>query len=603
MRVNANALYSALLSDLSREIDVQLPSWAPRSKPRHVACYALRDSLLKKFNSEDKPSRIATDAALEKFRAVNKRCANWVIPYEHSIDELLIGELKNSLHNFWYHKEVPCVSSFNQLFHSGRAGPGSSVAARDSDFYTKMFDSPLTATSETLHFVWERMCTTLPLWSEASMLRKRSWNSSVVASSNYSFVNKTTTMARGICTEPAVNMWFQLGFGECLNRRLKSVYNYDPALQPDRNRVMTRRASIDGSFSTIDLESASDSMGLNVLKEILPVDFYNWLCLLRSPRTTLPNGEIVELAMVSTMGNGFTFPLQTLLFHSVVVSAYKLLGIPLDKGYADSDTCKDPFAVRRNFSCFGDDIIVDSSATRLVLRGLYLLGFVVNKDKTFVEGPFRESCGADYINGVNVRGVYIKSLNTQQDVCVAINTLNRWTAKTGVSLTNSVHVLLAGIHQPHRRLVPPEEDDAAGIHVPVRWLSMLNRPMTPFFLDKKGLRHPCTFVCVRPYTAWVPNSLELVCGEGNLSCNDENAKARNYNPPGLMLAALAGYIRGGRMLLRQRRVTYSTKPRTTPSWGWTRPRPLEYHIGYSGDRLFDLACDRNLSVSGLDGGG
>lgn len=539
MRVNADALFSALLSDLSTEIDPHVSQWGPDSTPKQVACYQLRASLLKKFTREGKPSKEACAAAMEKFLAVNERCGSWSIPYEFSIDELLIGEVKLALHEFWYYPE-PCVSSFNQLFHCGRAGPGASVKARAPDFYTKMFDSPLSATGD-LHFVWERLCEQVPLWAEASRQQRWSRSSIVVESSNYSFVNKTTTIARGICTEPSVNMWFQLGFGECLNRRLGKVYGYDPALQPDRNRVMARRGSFDGSLSTIDLESASDSMSLHILEEILPADFFRWLTLLRCRRTTTPQGKLVELNMVSTMGNGFTFPLQTLLFHSVVKSAYRLLGIPLNRGRLDVEGQNDPFAVSRNFSVFGDDIIVDTRAVRLVLRGLYLLGFKVNEDKTFVEGPFRESCGADYVNGVNVRGVYIKSLNTQQDVFVAINTLNRWSAKTGVSLPETLDVLLRSVPYPHSRLTPPDEDDAAGIHVPVSIASSYN-PLVRKDYGKHDRRN--THVNIRPYKASVPVLRYMEIKDGFIRVDVEGAQPRNYNPSGLMLAGLAGYIRG-----------------------------------------------------------
>ncbi|DAD52404.1 RNA-directed RNA polymerase [ssRNA phage SRR5466725_4] len=586
MRVNATALSKALLSDLQDEIDVQLPSWAPDSTPRQVACYALRDSLLKKFNEADKPSDSACAAALEKFHAVNKRCGDWINLCESSLDEMLVEGVRDALYSFWFkNHDTPLVSSINELFVNGRAGPGSSVKARDSDFYTKMFDSSLTGTGD-LPYCWGRLVCISEVWREAELLRQSLHGTTVVESSNYSFVNKTTKIARGICTEPSINMWFQLGLGGFIEHRLKTVFGIDLGSQPYVNSVMARRGSLGDGFDTIDLESASDSIALNMLEDVLPRDFLRWLKLLRCKSTILPNKEVVQLNMVSTMGNGFTFPLETLIFSCIVQSVYRSLDIPM-KGKGE--------ATSRNFAVFGDDIIVDSRATRRVLRLLHLLGFVVNADKTFVEGQFRESCGADYVSGVNVRGVYVKSLKTEQDLCVAINVLNRWTAKTGVSLTNTVSVLLNGIRNPTSRCVPPDEDDASGIHIPecmVRTLvgTVRGRGKVPLYRANHG--------GLRSYDAFVPRSWEFLILGGVCWTFKEQVR-RNYNPSGLLIAFLSGNIRGCRVSLRQRVIRYTSKRRWTPRWGYLSPRPLEGLYGPNGSRQFVDACTLNLVSSGF----
>lgn len=593
MRVNANALLSALSSDLSKFIDPQCSSWGPDSDDVQVACYALKSSLLKKFTANGRPSHEACARARDLFESMNKRCRDWVIPYEFSIDEQLIGGIKAALHDFWFCPE-PCVTSFNQLFIKGWTGKGMSLLSRGEDLYTKLFDSPLTATGD-LHYVWERVSSVHPLWAEASRLRQRRYPQRVVESSNYSFVNKTTTIARGTCTEPTVNMWFQLGMGACIDERLGKVFNYQNDTQPFWNRVMARRGSIDGSVCTIDLKSASDLNALHILEEVCPRDMVTWLKLLRCGRTTFPTGESAVLNMVSTMGNGYTFSLMTLLFYSVVKSAYTIAGIPMNDGRSDMAGVTNPYCVSRNFSVFGDDIIVDRRAVRLVLRGLTLLGHIPNPDKTFVEGPFRESCGADYVNGVNVRGVYIKSLNTVQDVCVAINTLNRWSARTLVPLPETISVLANGTGRPLRKLfVPPDEDDAAGIHVPECMLDPDHR----MFSKDRG-----SHVTLRAYSAFVPVEQTITLNEDSLTVSTEEAEPRNYNPTGLMIAVSAGYARGGHFTLRQRTVAYRTRRRLTPGWGVLLPRPLEYPLGCDEGRRFVYACDRNLSVPVLERGG
>ncbi len=568
MRVNASALYSGLLSDLASYIDVQLPSWAPDSNAFHVACYQMRDSFMKKFMERDDPSPKACENALKKFLAINKRCGEWSMPLEFSQDEMLLGGLKDTLHHFWFRPDGAIVSDYREIFLRGRAGPGASMSARSTDLYTKMYDSPLSCT-EGLPIVWARCTSMTGLWNEAETHRLLLHGVRLVDHSKYSFVNKTTTIARGICTEPSINMWMQLGMGSVLEDRIRSVFGIDLSFQPNVNRVLARRGSF-GGLSTIDLESASDSMGMKMLREVLPRGMLSMLEFLRCPRTKLPSGELVDLNMVSTMGNGFTFPLQTLLFASVVKTVYHYLDIPMKR---------DGFVEDRNFGVFGDDIIVETRATPLVLRLLHLLGFVVNTDKTFVEGPFRESCGADYFEGVNVRGVYVKSLKTEQNLFATINALIRWCARFECKLERTIALLLGGVRGPHRRLVPPDEDDSSGIKVP-KCCALAN--------NYRQTRNGSIF-----YQPMVPRNWEFIV-IGGCVWTYRGQVSRSYNPAGLFLTFLAGGIRGHRVALRQRVARYTTKRRSTPNWGWFRPRPLEeLDVSTSSKRFVD-ACERNF---------
>ncbi|DAD50579.1 TPA_asm: RNA-directed RNA polymerase, partial [ssRNA phage Gerhypos.4_59] len=560
MRINADVLYSNLLVDLGDVVDPALPSWAVDSTSKQVACYLLRDTLLKKFNEEEKPSPNACLAAFKKFTAVNDKCAEWSLVLDRTSDEELINSVKMELYRFWYvGGDSPLISDLREVYLEGRAGPGASISARGQDFYTKMFDSPLSSTRG-LPEIWERCVSMGGLSFEAEASRLLNHGYDVVESSRYSFVNKTTAVARGICTEPTINMWFQLGIGRMLERRLGSFYGIWLDTQPNRNRELARAGSIDGTVCTIDLESASDSLGLKMLREMLPRSWMALLEMFRCPSTILPTGSVLDLNMVSTMGNGFTFPMQTILFSAVVKGVAKRLGVKTDSS---------------NFGVFGDDIICPSSIYRTVKRVLTILGFVVNSDKTFVEGPFRESCGADYHLGMNVRGVYIKKLLTLQDLFVAINNLNRWSAKTGVFLNRSVCYLASFLR--HGYPVPLDENDDAGIHTPLYFTRNLRR-------NKVGSIG---------YKARAPSEYAFyILGDVIWTFRDQ--VRRNYNPAGLYISLLFGGIRGYRVLLRQRRVLYVTKRRSTPRWDWLPPRPLEGLHGPQGYRRLVDAWYWNL---------
>jgi len=567
MRINADVLYSNLLADLSLDIDVTLPSWSVDSSSRQVAAFCLRDSLLKKFISEgDKPSEQACLAALKKFLAVNDKCANWSLSLDTSADEEILNSVKGVLYDFWFVRGVdPLISDVREIYFEGRAGPGASISARGEDFYTKMYDSPLSAT-EGLPEIWERCVSQGGLSFEAEASRLVAHGYDVVDASKYSFVNKTTTVARGICTEPTVNMWFQLGMGRLLEKRLKSFFGIDLASQPDRNRELARAGSVNGTLCTIDLESASDSLSLGMLEYMLPRSWMALLRMFRCAKTILPTGSELGLNMVSTMGNGYTFPLQTIIFAAVVKGVAARFGVKLDS---------------RNFGVFGDDIICPSQIYRHVSRVLNQLGFTVNADKTFVEGPFRESCGADYFNGDNVRGVYLKKLRSLQDLFVAINTLNRWSAKTGIFIPQTMHYLMSFLRRPFP--VPLDESDDAGIHTPLSYVRTIKR-------NKVG---GVLYSCSRPtkYAFYII---------GGVVWTFRDQVRRSYNPAGLYISLLFGGIRGYCVLLRQRNIRYTTKRRVTPRWDYLPPRPLEGLHGPQGFRRFVDAWHWNSFSSSWD---
>lgn len=579
MSDRASALYSHLLSDLADELDedqLRLIGrkgsniW-PDASLKEARCFFLAKSIVKKYNDAERPSQVASEAGLQKFLEGNEQCANWRLRCDTDRDMELVQGVRNTLYDFWYvggDKTVPLVSSLNQLWTVGRTGPGASRYARGDDTYTKLFDSPLSSTSEGLAYAWSKLASEDPRWCIAERHRNQRYGSKLVSGNKLSFVNKTTEVARSISTEPTINMWFQLGLGSYLEDRLRSRWGVDLSTQPEVNRDLAETGSRSGLFATIDLENASNSLSNAMVKEVVPADMLVWLNLLRSRTVELPDGSVRDLEMIATMGNGFCFPLQTLIFLAAVVTAYQHLGIE-PQGFGPSSS--------RNFGVFGDDIIVVSDAAPLVIRILEILGLKTNADKTFVEGPFRESCGGDFWNGHYCRGVYVKTLRTKQAVWVAVNTLNRWTAMSGVYLPNTVRYLLSLV--PSSGFVPFDESDDAGIHAPLaRSVSASPYP---------GLH---TYHCSRP------KKFELeVTEQGEVVLTDEvrrtGQKPRKSNIEGLYLAFLHGTISRYHIGLRMKRVRYVTRRRVTPRWDHVPATASRRYV--TGPRLID-AVERNI---------
>jgi hypothetical protein len=556
------AMSDLLFSDLMLDLEGYLPpgwkpgiGWGPDLGPEAVAAISLAKSFYKKYSTSSGTTADGDAKAAEKFLRSNERCRTWIYNPSTSLDEELMGEFKNLLYRFLYPEGHNLVFHLNDLFDRGRCGPGVAVGGRGEDFYTKFFDSPLTCTAQKLVVAYKNATANVPgtTWANAETNRASLWGvPDLVSGSRFSFVPKDDTTSRLIAIEPSLNMFYQLGLGRLLEERLVSFFGLDITSQPQNNQEAARFGSVTDALTTLDLSNASDSLGLPMLRWALPAPFMALLELLRSPQGTL-RGEQLELHMVSTMGNGFTFPLETLVFSCVVVASIKSIGSKAKRPYFADITGREPNELTGQWGVFGDDIICHKRVTHRVVRLLDLLGFEVNSDKSFVEGSFRESCGRDFFKGRDVRGVYIKRLGTPESRYVAINALNVWSAKTGIPLRRTVRRLVDSVRWLP---IPPAENHDAGVRV-------------PFEMVREFIRRDRNLQAV-VYRRRSPNPKVLTIKEGEIR-TPKQMKRRHYNPEGLMLAFLHGSIRDCRISLRQSGLRYHTKQGITPYWDYIPP--------------------------------
>jgi len=557
--IKPDVLYKYLCQDLTDSIGDSLSCLYGKEvypvglSPREYAALAISNSFLKKY-SEDAEAE-AEPRALAKFMESNRLCASWALQLPTSLDEELYGGFKKAVYDFFNPEcringsKTHCCMELDPfaVVREGDVGPGSNIGARGQDFYTKLFDSPLSCTSLELYRVYTRSMTGSDRTRGAEKARSERYPEPILCKGNrLSFVPKTNKIARVICVEPTLNMFFQMGVRERLEVRLKEKYGICLSRQPSLNRALARLGSLGGGFVTIDLESASDSMSVAMLEDVLPRAVFNSLMKYRSPITTLPDGVELELGMLSSMGNAFTFPLQTAIFASVVCSVYRYLNIPIDKPGDDW---------YGNFGVFGDDIACRTEAARYVVRLLNILGFRVNQSKSFLEGPFRESCGADFYHGRQVRGVYLRS-SRPDSLLSTLNLLTEFSANTGIALPKLSRGLRASLAK-HLLPVPRWENDEAGWKVPVSFFSPK--------VDRNG-----TYL----YKAFVPIPSRLRIGEGEIK-GPNHAKKRALNPDGLYCAFLKGAVDCMTINLRQKVTRYSKKMRWAPNWQYASHLPAE----------------------------
>jgi len=227
-------------------------------------------------------------------------------------------------------------------------------------------------------------------------------------------VPKDATTDRVIAIEPGLNLWFQKAVGAMIGRRLLR-WGIDLTDQ-GRNQFLAKRASNDVSLATIDFSSASDSIATYVVESLLPSGDptrpgHNWLDLLNNMRSHfgLINGKQVRWNKFSSMGNGFTFQLQSLIFFAIALCC-------CDKKRISSV----------DVSVYGDDVIIPMDIVDSFSMMCEFYGFRINRKKSHFDSVFRESCGAHYYRGIDVKPVYLKGkLSTVPAVYRLANAVRR----------------------------------------------------------------------------------------------------------------------------------------------------------------------------------
>lgn len=252
----------------------------------------------------------------------------------------------------------------------------------------------------------------------------------IVRHNKISFVPKTVMTHRAIAVEPLLNGYLQKGIDVVMRRSLRraGIDLSDQTINVRLARIGSANHSCNDPLVTIDLSSASDSISVELARCLLPPEWFSLLDSTRSKEYEL-QGKLYTYHKFCSMGNGFCFPLETLLFVAAAV------------------TCGAKFP-QTDFHVYGDDIIVRKSVADKLIPLLKVMGFSTNSDKTFVQGPFRESCGGDYFDGKDVRPFTLDfSLDSLEALFKFLN-LTRRNERTSSFFSDMRSIILDRI--PHR---------------------------------------------------------------------------------------------------------------------------------------------------------
>jgi len=369
----------ALRKDVRSFRDVNYPVCYLQDTHRFKAYYQMK-SLFKrytfrhdKFNADDVALRTS-----QKFHETQIRIATgtWNRTYRSSLVITKARSIIRSILGEFDHQEhiAACRFARNATVHN---------PATESNLDRKLC-GPVSATNDQLkwfktilgedHLLTDCMSSPVPFVTDRY---------TIVDALPLVQVPKKFDVNRTIMPNTTLGSYYTYGLGIMIGSRLKSI-GIDIQRSQEKHRKIVRIFSKTLTHATADLSAASDSFTSELVNALVPRKWFNALRLGRCKYFS--EGEKkYYLSSFCTMGIGFTFQLETLLFYGILKAIQELSHV---KGF---------------ISVYGDDLIYPSSMHKYVVGIFSDINFILNRDKTFVKEPFRESCGGDYYYGCDVR--------------------------------------------------------------------------------------------------------------------------------------------------------------------------------------------------------
>lgn len=333
------------------------------------------------------------DAAKAKFLEFEGACKSTNDRFRFPLSDPLTSSQNSSLLNATRRKIEGILGSFNanEWVDSAYWGPGNTTSLRGQYVSVEnKFQSETGITRDLHDFVAPWFSKAYPSWS--AHLQSIGGFTAVIGNSIIT-VPKNSKTDRVIAVEPALNLWFQKGIGRMISRRISRMGSDLRTEVAEANQQLSRIGSLTGQLSTVDFSSASDSISSTIVRELLPPSWFTIMDLCRC-KLGISDGSTLRWNKFSSMGNGFTFELETLIFHAAASAVADLV---------DSQFCED-----RVISVFGDDVVLNTRYYDTFSSFCEFLGFVVNKKKSFSSSYFRESCGAHWFDGLDCKPFYLK---------------------------------------------------------------------------------------------------------------------------------------------------------------------------------------------------
>jgi hypothetical protein len=423
--------------------------WSPRSMASDgssVSSFFARyqvGAFLKKFpfnGDTEQRRRVALEGsrkAEEACRLYNKRGHKALLRAD-DCDPFLAGSL--DLMRDFIAQVLGDKPDMAAVFRGAKHGPGSSLCTKGNRVtqYYKYHDTPYSVTADARDYAVE-LVKSHPLWWGALEDKYRrefgvpmplilhpepfwDWVFEEASGNRMTTVPKDGRKDRPIAIEPRLNVMLQLGVDSVIRRALKR-FGCDLDSQ-EKNQMMAELGSVmqGEGYSTLDLSAASDMIAYILIALLFPPAWVDLFHSLRCHSGTLGD-DVVGYHKLSSMGNGFTFAVESLIFLAVCYASVKKHN---QRHWHEEQR---HYSIRDDVAVFGDDIIVPDEIADQTATLLQLCGFKLNLDKSFTgNSPFRESCGKDFYHGIYVRPIFLDhGVHDVKDCFSIINRL-RYTA-------------------------------------------------------------------------------------------------------------------------------------------------------------------------------
>jgi len=214
-------------------------------------------------------------------------------------------------------------------------------------------------------------------------------------------VPKTLKTPRIIAIEPACMQYTQQAILERLvyqlgrsNHPSSWLVGFD---DQEVNHLLAEQGSSKGDLATLDLSEASDRVSNQLVRELVSPwpHLHEALDATRSRKADVPGFGVLRLAKYASMGSALCFPVEAMVFATIIF-------VGIERALKRRLTLKDIKSFQGSVRVYGDDIIVPVNFVTSVIAELEAFGLIVNRDKSFWTGKFRESCGREFYDGLDV---------------------------------------------------------------------------------------------------------------------------------------------------------------------------------------------------------
>jgi hypothetical protein len=221
-------------------------------------------------------------------------------------------------------------------------------------------------------------------------------------------VPKTLKTPRIIAMEPTCMQYMQQAvLPEILealkdDEILRAMLGFD---DQKPNQFMAQRGSLCRDLATLDLSEASDRVS-NQLVNLMFKNHRHLHAAIQASRSThadVPGHGVIPLTKFASMGSALTFPVEAMVFLTIILNA-------ISRVHSSQVTQELLQELKGRVRIYGDDIIIPVDYVRPVIAELEAFGLKVNVNKSFWNGPFRESCGKEYFDGYDVSVVKVRRI-------------------------------------------------------------------------------------------------------------------------------------------------------------------------------------------------